>query len=512
MSGIGAPRRLLVAVVLLVVVVAMAVFDAPSPLRRPVPVSAAEDQPQIGAVALTEPNAAARARSIPVASPLRAASSTWFCGGGAPTGATASATSLLLANRGPQPVTATITATSTAKRNKVSTVVVPARSTELAKLDVGTKGTVGAVVESRGGGLVVNQRIGGGRKVTVAPCATSSSTSWFFAGGDTQRGSSEHLVLFNPFDDLATADVTFVTPDGFRRPQTTQGLPVPGRSVLVVDAATVQNRRSELASAVTTRAGRLVVWRTQTFAGSGPELPEAFAPFGVSVALGATSALTHFALPTAATGDGVVPRVVIANLGTVDSTVRLSFDPDDPARNGQPPDATVKVPAGTVHLLGAAQLRQVPAGVPFTVSGTVTRGGPVVAELWMDGAEPAKGHGSTAATAIPVSATSWVVPIGLGAPSLDLLGISGGGRAATFRVEVLDRGRTTVLRGADLPRRVGAGGRVTIDLVEALKGRRGAAVVVTSSAPVVVSRLQTGADANGFVSIVGLPSGSLALP
>lgn len=512
MSGVSALQRVVVAVVLVVLVMAMTVFDSPSPLRRPVAVSITGDQPQIGAMALPVPNAALRARSIPTASPLGAASSTWFCGGGAPTGAATLATSLQLTNRSARAVTATITATSSEGQNKASTVVVPARTTVPAKLEVGTKGTVAAVVESRGGGLVVNQRIGAGREVTVAACATSSSASWYFAGGDTQRGASEHLVLFNPFDDLATADVTFVTQDGFRQPQATQGLPVPGRSVVVVDAASVQNRRSDLASAISTRAGRLVVWRTQTFDGTGPKLPQAFAPVGVSVALGATSALTHFALPTAATGEGVVPRVIIANLGTVDSTVRLSFDPDDPASNGQPPDATMKVAAGSVSQLGAAQLRQMPSGVPFTVSGTVTGGGPVVAELWLDGADPAKGHGASAAPAIPVSSTSWVVPVGLASPSLDLLGVSGAGRAATIRVAVVEGGHLTRLRGIDVPRTVTADGRVTLDLQKLLVGHAGAAVLVTSTAPIVVSRLQAGADANGFVSMSGLPAGPFALP
>jgi hypothetical protein len=502
----------LVAAVLVVLVVAMAVFDAPSSKRHPVAVPAPGDEAQIGALALPVPTAAARARSTPVAAPIGAASSTWFCGGGAPSGAAGLATTLLLTNRSDHPVTATITATSSVRRQKVSTVVVPARSTERTGLDVGTKGMVAAVVESRGGGLVVDQRIGSGSEVAVAACATSSSASWYFAGGDTQRGSKEQLVLFNPFDDLATADLTFVTPDGFRRPQATQGLPVPGRSVVVVDAASVQNRRSNLASAVTTRAGRLVVWRTQTFDGSGPKLDRSFAPHGVSVALGATSALTHFALPTAATGEGIATRIVLANLGTVDSTLRLSFHPDDPATNGQPPDATVKIPAGTVQLLGTGQLRQVPAGVPFSVSGTVTGGGPIVAELWLDGADPAKGHGSSASPAIPVSSTSWVMPIGLGTPALDLLGVSAPGSRATVTVTVLDKGRASRLRGPQVPRRVPAGGRITFDLATLLADHPGATVLVTSSSPVVVSRLQAGADAHGLVSTAGLPAGPLALP
>ena len=150
--------------------------------------------------------------------------------------------------------------------------------------------------------------------------------------------------------------------------------------------------------------------------------------------------------------------------------------------------------------------------MPFSVSGTVTSGGPIVAELWLDGADPAKGHGSSAAPAIPVSSTSWVMPIGLATPALDLLGVSSAGSNATLTVTILDKGRATRARGAKVPRRVLAGGRVTFDLVELLADHPGATVLVKSSSPVVVSRLQAGADAHGLVSTAGLPAGPLALP
>lgn len=512
MTGDRALRRLIIAAVLIALVVVMVLFDAPSTHRQPVAVPVAGDQAQIGAIALTAPSAETLIRATPRAAPLGAASTTWFCGGGAAGGAANAASTLVLSNRGSGRVTATISSTTTGGNHDVTTVEVPARTSRPVPLGSGTAGTAAAVVESRGGGLVVSQRIGSGDTITTASCATASSESWYFAGGDTQRGSTDHLVLFNPFDDVATADVTFITPDGFRQPQASQGLPVPGRSVVVVDAASVQNRRSNLASAVTTRAGRLVVWRTQSFDGSGPKLPGAFAPKGVSVALGASVPLARFALPTTVTGDGVVPRVLLANFGTVDSTVRLTFEPDDPATNGQPPVMTVKVPSGSVTLLGAAQLRQVPAGVPFSIAGDVTSGGPIVADLWLDGADPAKGHGSGAVTALPVASTSWVVPIGLTGAPLDLLGVAGAGRTTTFRVSVLADGHITRLRLPAGAGRVTSDGRVTLDLASLLGKQRGAAVLVTSHFPVVVSRLQAGVDAGGLVTFAGIPAGPLARP
>lgn len=514
MSAVTAPRRVALLVGLVVLAVLAAVLGQPSKARHPIRVGNGDAPLQLGARVLVAPDAAARHAATPVASRLGAVSTTWFCGGGSPSSTGGLSTHLILVNRSADATTATIDFVSSSGRRHTTRVDVAGRTaTSVDATGVGDAGSVAAVVEARGGGLVVSQRIGAGDTVTVAASATASSESWFFSGGDTQKGSSEQLVLFNPFDDLATADVSFLTADGFRHPQETQGLPVSARSLLVVDVAKVQNRRKDLASMVTTRAGRLVVWRAQQFDGSGPSLPAAFPPSGVSVSLGTSTALDHFVLPTAVTGQGVVTRIVLSNPGTVDATVRLGFEPDDPSTNGQPPNSSTKVSVGSVVVLGSARLRQIPAGVPFTVTGEVTKGGPVVAELWLDGAEPAKGHGTSAATAIPVAARQWVAPNGLRNPSLDQLGITAPANGATFTVSVVDGGRSTRVAGASVPRRVAAGGRVTVDLSAALAAHPGATVEVRASAPVVVSRLQAGQSARGLVTMAALPvEGTFSVP
>ncbi len=481
--------------VLVALVVLGAVFEQTSHARRPVPVPDVSDVAQIGAATFGAPTEARRDRSAPVASALDAASVTWFCGG-----APAQDTTLVLTNRAPGPASAILTATTSSGHPVSRTVRVQGRSSRGVAMSFAGKGTLGVIIEALHGGLAASQRVAGGGTATTASCATSSADSWFFAGGDTERGAGEKLVLFNPFADLATADVAFLTPNGFRHPQATQGLAVPGHTVVVVDVAKVQNRRSGLGSTVTTRAGRLVVWRNQTFDGSGPKLSDGSPPHGSSVALGLSAPLTRFTLPGAVAGEGAVPRIILANPGASNSKVRISFAVDDPAKNGQPSADTVDLASGAVKILGADQLRQVGSGVPFSVSGRVLSGGAVVAELWFDGAAPAKGHGSFAAPAFPFATRTWLAPVGLSAPTLDQLGIQSVARAARLRIWVIDGGHRL---SVDLPaasRTVPASGRITVDLASALKAHPGAAVEVHSSAPVVVSRLQTGADAHGLVS------------
>ncbi len=514
MSAESTIRRVVVIGVLVALLVVAAIVDDPSSARTPVRLPDEVATLQVGADPLARPSETALGHAMPVAPVGSAASSTWFCGGGAAQEGSVRDTTLVVTNRGARTSQARVTVRDARGASKVKSLSVPgATSVTLPLRDVLEAPWAAAIVEASGGGVVVSQRIGTDATVTMSACATSSSESWYFPNGSTDRGAAERLVLFNPFDDLVTADIAFLTDEGFRQPQSVHGIPVSPGSVAVVNVADVENRKVDLASTVTTRAGRLIVWRTQTFDGSGPDLDAGFPPNGVSVALGSSTGLTSFVLPTAVTGEGVATRVAIANPGTEMSNVELLLAPDDPAVNGQPPKLDVKVAAGTVLVLGADKLRQVPEGVPFTVHGRVTSGGPVVAELWLDGTEPAKGRGAFATPAIPVAAKSWLVTRGFGKLDIDQLGVFRTGPRATLTFTVIDKGVRTKLSGAKVPTAVEPDGRVSMDLATVLKDHPGAAVLVEASAPVTVSRLQAGSDAKGLVSFPSVPiNGRFATP
>lgn len=487
--------------IVLALFIALAVFvNRPSEDRRPQRIPDRIDVAQVGAATYGTPDTSVRNRSVPRSAALDAASVTWFCGG-----ATSRATTIVLTNRASRQRTVVATSVSSSGRRATTRVTVPGFTTRnLRPLPV-AGGTLGVVLESRHGGIVAAQRVTGQGSTTTAACASTSSAQWFFAGGDTQRGATSTVVLFNPFDDLATADVTFLTPDGFRRPQATQGLAVPGRSVVPINVADVQNRRSDLGIVVTTRAGRLIAWRNQSFDGSGPGQSGNAAPRGVSVTLGAQLPISSFVSPTIETGTGLTPRVILANPGATAASVKIRFLVDNPATNGQPPETTVDLISGAVEVLGPDQLRQVAGGVPFSVAGDVVKGGAVVAEVWLDGAEPAAGHGSSASVMTAVAARGWFASTGLELPVADQLGVASSGRAARVRLWVVtDGSRRRVPLGAN-GGMVPAGGRITLNLATLLRGHPGAAVMLEATTPVTVSRLQTGPAGRGLVTTPAVP-------
>ena len=501
----SAVHRAMVVGVLVVLALLAGVFDKPSTLRHPVAAPSEAAQLQVGAQNLVAPSATALRAAMPVASTPSAASTTWFCGGGNATAGDPLEATLLITNRATRLTQVIITPYGTSGSAAPKNVDVEAATTVTVPLSsFRVTGNAAATVESRGGGVTVSEQIGSGTTVSVAACATSSSDSWYFALGSTELGAKERLVLFNPFDSLVTADVAFITDDGLRQPQAVHGLAVPAKSVVVVDPAKVENRRADLSAIVTTRSGQLMVWRSQSFDGTGPKLPAGFAPRGVSVTLGSPEVLTAFALPTALIGQGVSSRVGIANPGAKDATVKLIIAPDDPATNGQPSAITLKVPAGTVAVVSNKELQQLPPGVPFTVSGTVT-GGPVAVEMWLDGVEPAKGHGSFAVVAAPISTRMWVAMSGLSSPTIDQVAVQSAGRKATFTISVVAKGIVSPVRGKGVATEVSAGGRASVALASIPQASGDVTVVVRASAPVIVSRLQAGADTHGLISVLALP-------
>lgn len=489
------PGRIVRAVVIAcigIVLVGASAFGKPSTRRAPVQIPDQVDVVPLGAATFGTPSAISLERATPVVARPTSASVTWFCAG-----ESASATRLIFTNTASSPRVASMSFAGAASPRSFS---VPAQSA--VGVDLSGASQFGVTIESRRSGLVVSQRIVTKTGTTTASCATSSSASWFFAGGDTQRGATERLVLYNPFDTLATADVTFLTPDGFRHPQATQGLAVPARTVVIVDVNSVQNRRVGLGSAVTTRAGRVVAWRAQSFDGTGPKLDSGTPPKGVSFALGLSVPLTTFTLPTLVTGQGVSSRIVLANPGATHATVTLSMQIDGLT---SPPVMTIGLLPGEVKVLGASDLRAVPPGVPFGVTGRVTAGGAVAAEAWLDAAEPAKGVGAYATPALPVTATRWLAPVGLAGAPLDQLGVQTFDKATTIQLWMIHEGRRRRLTGPSLPRKISARSHVTLDLATLLAKYPGVTVEVRSSAPVVVSRVQAGKDAKGLVSLGALP-------
>ena len=102
----------------------------------------------------------------------------------------------------------------------------------------------------------------------VSPCSNATSSSWFFADGSTKDGSTEDIVITNPFPDVAIVNFDLATAEGNRSPSTLQGFPVPGHSVTVVELDTIVRDDDAVAVAVTSTRGRVVVGRAQRYGGA----------------------------------------------------------------------------------------------------------------------------------------------------------------------------------------------------------------------------------------------------
>jgi hypothetical protein len=86
-------------------------------------------------------------------------------------------------------------------------------------------GTVEAVsVASSGGDIAVTEAVRGLNGVSVAPCLSVASTSWWVTGGSTEPNQSFVVSVYNPYASRAVASVTLTTPSGVLPPSSYGGL------------------------------------------------------------------------------------------------------------------------------------------------------------------------------------------------------------------------------------------------------------------------------------------------
>ncbi len=187
-----------------------------------------------GAVALSAPTAGDAVLLGPTASASGSLSTTWYCAGGPSGQGDGGRTTLVLANRSPVTSRAQVTVfgNGVATQRRVVQVLGSSRL-ELSLTSILKAPTTGAVIEGTGGGLAVSQRLTTPSGADATPCGTRASSQWYFADGSTAEGATQTITLFNPFPDPVTADVSFLTVDGYRQPPPFSGVPVPPGSVVV---------------------------------------------------------------------------------------------------------------------------------------------------------------------------------------------------------------------------------------------------------------------------------------
>jgi hypothetical protein len=262
-----------------------------------------------------------------------ALSGLWFCAGGTGVANGFADHRVVVINTSDVARAATVTAYASrdakgARPNAVTRPIALAAfgRAELRLGDLVSAPYVAATVEVDGGGVLVEHSINGTTGADRAPCSSSASSTWFVPIGATTTAAPtaparEILAFFNPFPGDAVIDVVFSTDTGFRgTPELFKGLVVPGGSVVGVDLATAGVTVSaEVAAAITTRTGRVVVDRIQAY--------DEPARKGLAISAGVAGAAETWLFPAGNLAAGRQERIVVFNPNDTAADVDVELRP-----------------------------------------------------------------------------------------------------------------------------------------------------------------------------------------
>lgn len=404
-----------------------------------------------------------------------ARSSAWYCAEGTSDPEGRAAETVLITNLGSGDVGAAVTVFpgGEAEPTTLEVTVDAATTLPVPVEEVLATPEPGVLVETFGGDVLVEHQVRSGDDIAVGPCASEAATEWYFAGGTTSRGAELYLVLFNPFGEDASVDVSFVTDTGFTEPERLQGLTVPRRSRVSVPVHEEVRRRSLVGTAVSARSGRVVAEQSLLLDGS----PDVGGREGLAVSLGASAMAAEWHFPWAGVPGNEGQGVAVANFGTgsAEVTVEVTLEGDATLA-----EQTVPVPPRTVVVVELAG--RVPDGVEASLTVRATRDVDVVAEQ------------------LAVGARGIATMVGSTQPAQRWAFATRGRALALFNPGSENVG--VVLRGADgseLDRgEVAAGRRLGVDAGE-LDLPANAPIVIDADAPVFVVRVGTLTVSSGVI-------------
>jgi hypothetical protein len=367
-----------------------------------------------------------------------------------------------------------------------------------------TSAFASAVVELDGGRGIVEQRAIHPSGNAVASCANATSSNWYFPDGFTVDGSTDKLVLTNPFPAAAIVDVSFSLAGGAREPSTLQGLVVNANSVRVVDlGAEGAQQQNVLAVHVAATSGRVVAGKEQRFIGGGR--------LGYVMSLGAPSLDSQWWFADGEQGANITEQYVVYNPNdrSVEADLVLLGIDTTQVADSSALSQTVTVPASGVQVITVSGLAGVPPGRHAAVVST-NASDPVVVERVIS--RPVDdGNGLPSTTAVigaPSSyiASTWHLPIGVTFPlSQALVVYNTSFDAGTVTVSQVGPGGAVPVPGLEnIP--VAANGVITLDLTD--PATVNSELIVTATTKVVVERRL----ARGDDESVRGRSGSFAIP
>lgn len=470
------------------------------------------DKAASGNTEATSPSVPA-ARQVPFAAPARALSSSWFCAGASGTSGGQAPGWVVIANAGTGPANALVNLVgSNGEREQLPVTVGPKSRQLVAENLPGGAPWVGATVDVDAGATSVEEAVNGPGGATSTPCATTGSSHWYFAAGQTLVNAGVELTLLNPYSSDSVVDLSFTTDQGIEMPVEYQGLVVPHDGLLAVNLGDHLRRRQQIATTVTARTGRVVAWKTQwvtappsgaaiigTPAAQNP-LADPAAPIpGVTVVLGAPSAGTNWVWADGQAGNGISEQYVIYNPGPVTAVVRLTVQLDqgvaEPFELSVPPDQVIPIETD--------QQARIPAGVTHAAALASTNGVPVVAEKLVAGTSPSPWSGLGDMLGARVPAQQWLLGAAVADPGHDgwLVLYNPGSQAVQVNIDMLSDGSEVPLSG-QTPVSVAPDRRVAVHLNQ---GRSSllAPLVVSSPLPIYAEYDVYGIGTRG----IGLGSG-----
>ncbi len=430
-----------------------------------------------------------------MAAAAKAASSAWYC-----TGATANKDggadgTVIVANASQRTLQGAFTVFPYQAAPKTVPIQVGPASRQAVHLsDVASAAFASALVELDGGEVVVELVDTGPYGDTVAPCASTASAQWYYADGVTTKDASEALFLFNPFPDDAVVDLVFGTEDGPVTPQALTGLAVQGGTTVVVPVGDFVQRREQVTASITTRAGRLVVDRLQTFDGSAGRK-------GIALALGAASNDTLWYLPDGLVTEGVIERYQVFNPTKKEARVEVALT----LEQGQAEPFILTVPAEGRVTVAANDEARIPKGVSHAATVRSLNGVGIVVERSVDATIADKRNGVARTPGAQVTARRWVLAAGASDDTVEeSVVVQNPGPSATRVTLTILGDATQAANPALINIEVAPGGRRSIRLNDTVK-LAAISVLVTSDQPVIVERVLNRLKGLGISMTIGIP-------
>ena len=430
-------------------------------------------------------------------------STSWFCPGAA-AGDGLDGASVVLANPGDTEITASVNYLSDVAAEVQNILVAPRSRLEVDLLRGRTVGVVVPVVEIIGSVGTVEQELTYAAGDVTSQCVSQTSSSWYFADGFTAEGSTQRLVLTNPFPESAVVNVAYTTLVGRRTPASLQGIilaPRSSRSISLAEAGAQNEAR--IAVEVLATTGQIVASRMQHYLGAGR--------LGYSTTVGVPSGLREWWFTSGRTGSLVSEQLIVFNPSDRLAQVNVSFFgegittglPEDQTSSAASPSTAVDIPAGEIVAINTDSIADLPKGDHAMVV-AVLNNVPVVVEHVLS--QSVSGSSFTAITnGVPSGLISqkWTVPSGLAKGALTALSIL----------------NATALDGTFTVAAIGPGGKVNLPTLTDValtaaalvgltvpEGVNDAEIVITATVPIVVQRRTTrGHGLVGFGIVGALP-------